>query len=218
MTDSSSAANHAWSLVCSGCGERSDAVGLPTVCPACGDPWLVEYASAPPPEVKNRLLQREWSMWRYREWLPLMTEEQPVTLGEGMTPLLRVPTIAALLGMENLLVKDEGQNPCGSFKARGLSAAVTRAVAGGAHAFTVPTAGNAGIALAAYGQRAGLPVRVYAPRSTPATILQQIRLFAADLHLLDGHIGDCGKASRAYASDACGRCSRPRRRSRFACR
>ena len=122
--------------------------------------------------------------------------------GEGATPLLRAPTLERRLGMREVWVKDEGKNPTGSFKARGLAAAVTRARAGGATRFTIPTAGNAGVALAAYGARAGAGVRVYAPRTTPSTILQQIRAFGAELTLLDGHIGDCGKASRAYANES----------------
>jgi threonine synthase len=139
-------------------------------------------------------------MWRYREWLPLEDGEEPVTLGEGMTPLLRASRLEKALGVRVLWIKDESKNPTGSFKARGLSAAVTRARAAGATSFTVPTAGNAGVALAAYGQRAGIPVRVYAPRDTPATLLDQIRTFGAELILLDGHIGDCGAASRAHAA------------------
>jgi threonine synthase len=98
-------------------------------------------------------------------------------------------------------VKDEGANPTGSFKARGLAAAVTRAARAGARAFVVPTAGNAGVALAAYAARAGLPARVYAPAGTPATILSQIRSYGGDLVLIEGHIGDCGAAARAYAAE-----------------
>jgi threonine synthase len=142
-------------------------------------------------------------MWRFRPFLPVASNEQPVTLGEGDTPLLRVPRIASRLGLSNLWIKDEGTNPTGSFKARGLSAAVTRAVAAGANRFVLPTAGNAGIAASAYAARAGVPVRVYAPRSTPKPILSQIHAFGGELILLDGHIGDCGKASREYARD-CG--------------
>jgi threonine synthase len=140
-------------------------------------------------------------MWRYREWLPLAEGEAPVSLGEGGTPLLAAPRLAALYGFQDLWVKDEGANPTGSFKARGLAAAVTRAAHAGARAFVVPTAGNAGVALAAYAARAGARARVYAPASTPATILAQIRGFGGDLVLVDGHIGDCGKAARAYAAE-----------------
>ncbi len=175
---------------------------MPGVCTSCGQPYLVRYRAAPAPEVKGRLRERPWTMWRYREWLPLADGEAPVTLGEGGTPLLSVPLAGAKHGFRNLRVKDEAVNPTGSFKARGLAAAVTRAARAGAKAFVVPTAGNAGVALAAYAAKAGVRARVYAPASTPATILTQIRVFGGDLVLVDGHIGDCGKAARAYAAES----------------
>jgi threonine synthase len=191
---------YTWSLACSSCSATAEAEGLPTVCPDCGAPWLVRYADLPDPAVKAKLAQRPWSMWRYREWLPLRESEEPVTLGEGFTPLLEAPRLGDALGLPTLWIKDESKNPTGSFKARGLSAAVTRATLAGATGFTVPTAGNAGVATSAYGRRAGLPVRVFAPRTTPPRILDQIRVFGAELELLDGHIGDCGKAARAHAA------------------
>jgi threonine synthase len=140
-------------------------------------------------------------MWRYEGWLPLRDGEQPITLGEGGTPLLRVEHLEATHGFDDLWVKDEGTNPTGSFKARGLAAAVTRATLSGARHFVVPTAGNAGIALAAYATRAGAQARVYAPATTPRPILEQIRAFGGDLMLLDGHIGDCGIAARLHAAN-----------------
>src|SRR5438876_4042077 len=140
-------------------------------------------------------------MWRYREWLPLADAETPISLGEGGTPLRTVPRLAAKHGLRGLFVKEEGVNPTGSFKARGLAAAVTRAALAGAKRLVVPTAGNAGVALAAYAARAGLPARVYAPATTPPIILGQIRGFGGDLVLVNGHIGDCGKAARAYAAE-----------------
>jgi threonine synthase len=191
--------SHRWSLECSGCGKFRDANGLAGVCPDCASPYLVIYQDLPGVEHKADLSRRTWDMWRYREWLPLQDGEQPVSLGEGGTALLAVEGL--IPGLEHVWVKDESLNPTGSFKARGLAAAVTRAVAGGARQFVVPTAGNAGVALAAYAARARVPARVYAPRTTPATILSQIRLFGAELELLDGHIGDCGKAARQYAAE-----------------
>jgi threonine synthase len=140
-------------------------------------------------------------MWRYREWLPLMADEEPVSLGEGATPLVPAPGLERSMGLESVWIKDEGLNATGSFKARGMSAAVTRALGGGARIMVAPTAGNAGVALSAYGRRAGMDVRVFAPRTTPSTILQQIRSFGADLELLDGHIGDCGRAAREFATE-----------------
>lgn len=191
-----------WTLSCSGCGSSRSAGELATVCPACGSPWLVRYQGFPPPAAKAKLIKGPWSMWRYRDWLPIAEDEEPVTLGEGLTPLLRARRVEQELGLGQVWIKDESQNPTGSFKARGLSAAVTRAAAAGVTGFTIPTAGNAGVALSAYARRAGLKARVYAPADTPGTILQQIRTYGAELILLDGHIGDCGKASRAYAAES----------------
>lgn len=191
-----------WILECSACDNRRGPEGLPTVCDKCGQPWLVRYPDRAPPPLQARAeVRRGHGMWKYRPFLPLVAGEHPVTLGEGDTPLLSTPRIAKRLGLKGLLVKDEGCNPTGSFKARGLSAAITRAVAAGASRFVIPTAGNAGVAAAAYCARAGVTLRVYAPRTTPATILSQIRFFGADLQLLDGHIGDCGKAGRAWAAE-----------------
>jgi len=189
-----------WILECSECTNTASPDGLPTVC-ACGRPWLVRYVGRSPSLAERDASGAGQGMWRFRRFLPLQAGEEPVSLGEGDTPLLRVPRLAAELRCDDLWIKDEGLNPTGSFKARGLSAAITRAVAGGASLFTLPTAGNAGVAAAAYGARAGCRVRVYAPRTTPGPILAQIRLTGGDLVLLDGHIGDCGKASRAYAAE-----------------
>jgi threonine synthase len=191
----------AWSLECSACGAQRSAAGLPGVCETCGAPYLVRYPATPARTAKAALVGRPWTMWRYREWLPLEPQQQAVSLGEGGTPLLEAPRLAQRHGFARLLVKDESVNPTGSFKARGLAAAVTRASAAGARAFVVPTAGNAGVALAAYAARAGLTARIYAPKTTPPTILSQIRSYGAELELIPGHIGDCGKAARAYAAE-----------------
>ena len=190
-----------WTLECSGCGAHQDADGLPTVCEQCGAPWLVRYARQVPADARDAFVARPRDMWRYRELLPLTPGEVPFTLGEGGTPLLRVPRLGERLGCSDLWVKDEAVNPTGSFKARGLSAAINRAVAAGARRFTLPTAGNAGVAAAAFGSRAGATVRVFAPRSTPKPLLDQMAAYGADLVTVDGHIGDCGKLSRAYAAE-----------------
>ena len=141
-------------------------------------------------------------MWRYGEFLPLRPEEVPVCLGEGLTPILELPHLARALGVRRLLVKDESGNPTGSFKARGMSAAVTRAREFGVPGLVVPTAGNAGAALAAYGSAARLPVRVFAPESTPAALLATVRALGAELVTVPGHIGDAGKHARAFAADS----------------
>ncbi|MEO5825548.1 MAG: threonine synthase [Gemmatimonadales bacterium] len=190
-----------WYLECSDCGARAEPHGTPGVCLACGRPLLVRYPDRVHPMTERAELRRRSSMWRFRSFMPLATGEEPVSLGEGDTPLLAMPRLATLLGLPVMLLKDEASNPTGSFKARGLSAAITRATLAGVDRFVVPTAGNAGVASAAYAARAGASVRVYAPRTTPATILAQITTFGGDLVLLDGHIGDCGKASKAFAAE-----------------
>ncbi len=141
-------------------------------------------------------------MWRYMAALPGLEGETPVSLGEGCTPLIELPGLAHEIGVRRVWVKDEGVNPTASFKARGLSAAVTRARANGAKGLVVPTAGNAGAALAAYGAAAGLPVRVFAPETTPRPILDIIRAMGVDLELVVGHIGDAGRLSLAFAQDS----------------
>lgn len=190
-----------WSLECSGCRQVIGPDGLPTVCPDCGSPYLVRYARSFPREARDALPSRARTMWRYREFLPLIGDEEPVSLGEGATPLLRARRLGEAIGLEDVWVKDEAVNPTGSFKARGLAAAITRAVLAGVRRFVLPTAGNAGAAAAAYGARAGTKVKVFAPRSTPAPLLAQIAAYGADLETIDGHIGDCGKLARAYAAE-----------------
>ncbi|MEO8032284.1 MAG: threonine synthase [Gemmatimonadota bacterium] len=189
-----------WILECSACQATRGPEGLPTVC-QCGQPWLVRYPDrryASAPDIARHGI----GIWRFHEWMPVVPGEAPVSLGEGNTPLLPIPRTGARIGLPDLWTKDESTNPTGSFKARGLSAAITRAAAGGARQFVVPTAGNAGVAASAYAARAGLPVRVYAPASTPERILTQIRLFGGDLVTLEGHIGDCGRAARGWAAES----------------
>jgi threonine synthase len=188
-----------WRLVCSGCAAERSGRELATTCTACGQPLLVEYEGRAP---RRDELQARWDMWRYAPLLPLVASEMPVTLGEGATPLIEAPKAAHMAGVRRVWIKEEGLNPTGSFKARGMSAAVTRARGSGCTGLVVPTAGNAGAALAAYGAAAGLTVRVYAPRETPGSILSTIRSFGAELCLVEGHIGDAGKAARAFAAES----------------
>lgn len=185
-----------WSLHCSACAyAQPDGTKLASLCPDCGQPLLVEIATPPSRDA----ITGDASLWRYRAALPMRADETPVTLGEGMSPLAELPHLAAEVGVRRLWVKDEGINPTASFKARGLMMAVTRAKQLGLPGVCVPTAGNAGIALAAYASAAGMPCRVYAPETTPPPILGSIRAFGADLQLLPGHIGDAGKATLAFA-------------------
>ena len=188
-----------WKLVCSSCAEQLPGDAPASVCPKCSQPLLVEY---PVLAVLPKDLWNRWDMWRYAPLMPLRDEEVPVSLGEGATPLLDVPTVAAELGLKRVWVKEEGLNPTGSFKARGMSAAVTRARGHGVKGLVVPTAGNAGAALAAYSAAARLPARVFAPRETPPAILRTVQTLGAELVLVDGHIGDAGKQARAFAAES----------------
>ena len=188
-----------WTLECSACGHAEPGQARATVCPSCGQPYLVRFDALP--TDRGALLPR-WDMWRYAPLLPLGDGESPVSLGEGATPLIDAPKLASALGVRRLWVKDEGLNPTGSFKARGMSAAVTRARGSGVPGLVVPTAGNAGAALSAYGAAAGVPVRVYAPETTPSGILATIRALGAELVTVPGHIGDAGRAARAFASES----------------
>ncbi len=136
-------------------------------------------------------------MWRFHELLPVREKRYALTLGEGMTPLLPSPHLAppGLESHARLLVKDEGQNPTGSFKARGMSAAVSRALELGVRGVVTPTAGNAGAAMAAYAARARLPAYVVAPQDTPETCIQQARLYGAEVELIPGLISDAGRVA-----------------------
>ena len=167
------------------------------MCAACGQPLLARYATAP---ARAAILPR-WDLWRYRAALPVSDGEPVVSLGEGTTPLIDAPALARAVGVARLWVKDEARNPTASFKARGMAAAITRARALGAGGVVVPTAGNAGAAVAAYAAAGGLRARIFAPATTPAPILSTIRAFGAELELLAGHIGDCGRAARATAAE-----------------
>jgi threonine synthase len=188
-----------WHLECSACDTRESGDARATVCPACGQPFLVKYDS---PMPARSAVTARWDMWRYAGVMPLKSGEEPVSLGEGLTPLQSLPALADEIGVAQLWVKDEGLNPTGSFKARGMSAAVTRAKGLGVTGFVVPTAGNAGAALSAYAAAAGLPVRVYAPDTTPEPILATIRVLGAELCRVKGHIGDAGKQARAFAGES----------------
>ena len=143
------------------------------------------------------LVGRAPTLWRYSEVLPVRDPGCRVSLGEGFTPLVDCPRLARRLGVGRLRIKDEGQNPTGSFKDRGLCMAVSRALELGATELAIPSAGNAAGSTAAYGAAAGLPVHVVVPLDTPLPILAEIRALGADLQLLDGLISDCGAAVRA---------------------
>ena len=176
----------------SGCGHTIDYSPARNLCPECGSPLLARYDldKAKQTLTLDTLRTRPHTMWRYDEVLP---DARPVTLGEGGTPLIHARRLGERLGLERLYIKDEGQNPTGSFKARGLSAAVSMARALGTTAIALPTAGNAGGAAAAYAAEAGMGCVIAMPSDTPAANILEARAFGADVRLIDGLISDCAK-------------------------
>ena len=191
-----------FSLECGACGEGMEVAPRASVCPACSKPLLVRY---PVGDMDGPALIETWSrrhcdigMWRFREILPIAGGETPVSLGEGATPLLALGDISGLEGLR-AYVKDEGRNPTGSFKDRGLSAAVTRAVLDGTSSFVIPSAGNAGVSLAAYAGRAGKRARVYLPADTPEMVVRRTGAAGGEVRLVDGLITDCGAQAREHA-------------------
>jgi threonine synthase len=172
---------------------------LATVCPNDGAPLLVRYSVDR--LSREAVAARPWTMWRYREMLPVDDGEEPISLGEGATPLVLLERLAHALHLDDLYVKDESANPTGSFKARGMSVAVTVAKRLGARALVAPSAGNAGGALAAYGARAGLPVRVYVPSDTPPLLIGEMRAYGAEVVLVDGLIDEAGRVAAEYARE-----------------
>jgi threonine synthase len=178
-------------LECTNCGKKFDAGVEQHVC-ICGKPLFAHYDLKRAAETLNlkNLSNRPRTLWRYAEVLP---EGEPVTLGEGMTPLLGASRLGTSMGLQRLYVKDEGLNPTGSFKARGMTAAVTRAKQLGARTLAAPTAGNAGGALAAYAAAAGLAAVIVMPSDTPAANVMECQAFGAKVIKLDGLISDCGK-------------------------
>lgn len=181
-------------LECTATGERFESERLQGLSPA-GKPFFARYdlASLRETFTPGALRGRRPDLWRYAEVLPVRDPAARVCLGEGFTPLLDAPRLARRIGTGRVWVKDEGQNPTGSFKARGLGLAVSRAKELGAEAVALPSAGNAGSAAAAYGAAAGIPVHVVVPSDTPRPIVEEIRALGAHLQLLDGLITDCGR-------------------------
>ncbi len=182
-------------LHCSNCGASYSAFELQHTSACCQLPLVADYDLTEAPG-RDSINHADPSMWRYRAVLPLLDEENRVSLGEGLTPLLALPRLAARYELSSLTLKDEGQNPTGSFKARGLSMAVSKAKELGVKGCIIPTAGNAGVALAAYCARAGLQATVVMPRHTPAAFREECYWYGAEVELVDGLISDCGARVR----------------------
>jgi threonine synthase len=185
-------------LECGRCGETFDPEQLLNLCRHCHSPLLARYDLA----AAGRTLRREamagrpTTLWRYAEVLPLRDSSFCLTLGEGWTPLLPARRLGAALGLQHLYIKEEGLNPTGSFKARGMAVAVSRACELGAAGFVLPSAGNAGGAAAAYAAQAGRPAHVFLPADTPPAFFQECAAFGAQVTAVPGHIGVAGDAAR----------------------
>jgi threonine synthase len=183
-------------LECAMCGLRHEAGVLQNLCIECGKPLLVRYdlQKAAQTLTRESLAGREATLWRYREVLPVEDPENVVTLGEGWTPLFRTSRLAATLAVNiDLYIKDEGQNPTQSFKARGMTAAISMAKELGVRKLAVPSAGNAAGALAAYAAKAGMQTFIFMPADTPRANIVECKQTGANVTLVDGLITDCGK-------------------------
>jgi len=185
---------HVKNLECSFCHREYEARRVHNVCTECGKPLLVRYDLQRIGKILTRqvLYTRRSDLWRYREVLPVRREDNIVSLGEGWTPLHHVKNLGSALGMTELYVKDESQNPTQSFKARGMSVAVSMAKELGIKKLAAPSAGNAASALAAYCARAGLEAYLFMPRDTPRANIIECEVTGAHVTLVDGLITDCG--------------------------
>jgi threonine synthase len=183
-------------LECSVCGTIHSPKEVQTVCKSCGKSLLARYdlIEAKKSLNKNTLGPSGIGFWKYSPLLPIEREENVVSLGEGITPLLRLPTVGRELGVDKLWLKDEGLLPTGSFKARGLALAISKAKELGVRNICIPSAGNAAGASSAYAARAGLKCFVFMPKDTPSVNIKECQAYGANVVLVEGTISDAGKA------------------------
>jgi threonine synthase len=185
------------------CGTPHDMDALQTVCTSCGKVLLAEYdlERAARTMTRESLAARAWNLWRYAEIMPVRDARHRLTLAEGGTPVLPAPTVGGQYGLPKLLVKDEGRNPTGSFKARGLGAAVSRARELGVRSIALPSAGNAAAAASAYAARGAMDCVVFMPKDAPDVFKAECRAYGARVFLVDGLINDAGKIVRENSDD-----------------
>jgi threonine synthase len=189
--------NYLTHLECSLCGKEYEADTLQGMCSDCARPLLARYDLKTVRSLgRDALITGDPTMWRYRPLLPVRDDRHVMNLGEGFTPLLHANRLGEVMGLPHLYIKDEGLNPTGSFKARGLSMAISRARELGVKEVVIPSAGNAAGAMAAYAARAGLPAHVLMPMDVPAPFRLECRALGAEVTLVEGLITDCGKAAR----------------------
>ncbi len=184
-------------LECAMCGKELEADRLWNLCPACGKPLLARYDLERASRAISRevIAGREANLWRYRELLPVRDPRHVLCLGEGFTPLIHATRLGQAVGLDNLFIKDEGLNPTASFKARGLSVAVSRARELGVEAVSIPSAGNAASAMSAYAALAEMQAYVFMPHDVPPVFVVECRALGAKVTLVDGLITDCGRVA-----------------------
>lgn len=190
-------------LECTSCGQRYSAEEINTLCKACGKVLFASYDLKRVSQVLGRedLSLRERSMWRYRELLPIFDDRHLISMGEGTTPLLPARRLAAKLSCSRLFIKEEGLNPTGTFKSRGLSVAVSKAKELGAKVLVIASAGNAGAALAAYSAQAGLEAWIFMPSHAPEANKTQCKAYGANLVLVDGLIDNAARLAGERAEE-----------------
>ena len=195
--------SHLTHLECSACGATYSPDELHSLCRACGKVLYARYDLARAAETMTvaALGARPFSLWRYHEVLPVRDPAQVVSLHEGGTPLLPLPRYGAEIGLSRLLAKDEGRNPTASFKARGLSVAVSRAAELGVRAMAIPSTGNAASALAAYAARAGLEAHVFLADDAPPVMQAECAAYGAHVHLANGLLSEAGRRSRSESGE-----------------
>jgi len=184
-------------LECALCGQEFEADRLWNLCPSCDKPLLARYDLEGASQAVNReeIAGREANLWRYRELLPVRDPRYSLCLGEGFTPLVHATRLGRTVGFARLFIKDEGLNPTGSFKARGLAVAVSRAWELGVEEVSIPSAGNAAGAMSAYAALAGMGAYVFMPRDVPQSFVAECRALGAEVALVDGLITDCGRVA-----------------------
>ncbi|GHV04047.1 threonine synthase [Campylobacterota bacterium] len=180
-------------LECSKCGEKLDANKTAQLCPKCAAPLLVRYDLKKIDFSPKKLANRPYNLWRYKELLPIKDDRNIVSLGEVITPLIKLDRTAKTLGFNDLYLKDEGMNPSGTFKSRGAAMGISKAKELGVKSFIMPTNGNAGASWALYGARAGIKAHIVMPKDAPEITKKECAVAGADLYLVDGLISDAGK-------------------------
>ncbi len=186
-------------LVCSFCGKEFDSNELHNVCISCGKVLFAIYDMERAKEVlsRNSIENRKiWNIWRIKELMPVNNPHCRLTLGEGWTPILKLSNLGKKLGMREIYLKDEGKNPTGTFKCRGLCSAVSKGIELGVKEFVMSSAGNAGAALSAYSAQAGVNAHIFVPKNTPSFICKEIEVMNGNLIYVDGLINDANNEAR----------------------